>query len=766
MFRPHSGHDLMPFFEIQNFKFGLDTRRSELTSQPGTLEVLQNAHINQGGEIEKRKSFVATGLPANVFGFQETLDGIYVFGSVAAPTLSAPFLYQKLVHPLGLAMTGVVSSTYINDEVFVVTTWSNGDVLCYYDGNLVDDFTSGLQNSVNNTPYKMALDLTTRIAATGLYTVTPPVLSNLWFQVTDGSAGNVTVTYTFLTARVLTAFLTTTTVTFTTVAWNTSNNHTATLLAAAISAMTDGHGNNLGFVGTVDGTLQNKVIIVPPGGVDGGDQVSVVVSGNVTAYVPPYGTSFDVFSIPTESSTKPFTVAQTTVNAALTNQLVSTGVAATGGQNSVAQFTIFGGTSNVSSTATVTLTGTNATNNQTLIVGPTTYTFVTALSGISNEVLIGATGAATLSNLVAAINAGVGAGTFYGFNTVANTQANAILTSGSLVTLTAIKGGTSGNSIVLTNGVTAFTIVGFASGGPDTNKVSQIAIAGINLLSTYVVYNQSNNQTAADVVAAVNSYQGTSGFTAIANKNVILILSVNNGTTYNNALFTVTTAGNVVTANCHFVVNAVQGQNVSIISVGAVTNLLTATITFQDSGHASETLLQFLGRVVANINANSATSGYLAWLDTVGIAIWISKAINSNIDLTANISVTSTVTISGSAFLALTAVGNLAYLTGTVPSSTFDPYIPGVMPTAVVTASGGIGPYSYNWSISNINNLSRVLNTINDPTNNSQIVNAYAVNSYVTGTGSFTLLCTITDSSSPVQTAYVTFNGVLNWIYS
>lgn len=48
----------MAYLTIKNFKYGLDLRKSELTSQLGTLNVLQNGHINQGGEIEEKQAFV------------------------------------------------------------------------------------------------------------------------------------------------------------------------------------------------------------------------------------------------------------------------------------------------------------------------------------------------------------------------------------------------------------------------------------------------------------------------------------------------------------------------------------------------------------------------------------------------------------------------------------------------------------------------------------------------------------------------------------
>lgn len=54
---------------INNFKYGLDSRRDALTSVPGTLAAIVNGHINAGGEIEQRFSFArdANTYPANTF---------------------------------------------------------------------------------------------------------------------------------------------------------------------------------------------------------------------------------------------------------------------------------------------------------------------------------------------------------------------------------------------------------------------------------------------------------------------------------------------------------------------------------------------------------------------------------------------------------------------------------------------------------------------------------------------------------------------------
>lgn len=47
----------MPYYEVENFGAGVDTRRNELGAPAGTLRSLVNAHITPGGEIEKRKVF-------------------------------------------------------------------------------------------------------------------------------------------------------------------------------------------------------------------------------------------------------------------------------------------------------------------------------------------------------------------------------------------------------------------------------------------------------------------------------------------------------------------------------------------------------------------------------------------------------------------------------------------------------------------------------------------------------------------------------------
>jgi hypothetical protein len=89
-------------------------------------------------------------------------------------------------------------------------------------------------------------------------------------------------------------------------------------------------------------------------------------------------------------------------------------------------------------------------NDETVTLGATTYTFKTTLTPAANEVLIGVDAAASIANLIAAINAATGAGTLYGAGTTANASATAELAYASALIATAITAGTVGNDVATT----------------------------------------------------------------------------------------------------------------------------------------------------------------------------------------------------------------------------------------------------------------------------------------------------------------------------
>lgn len=89
----------MPYFLVENFRFGIDTRKHVLAAPAGTLRTLVNAHVTPGGEIEKRKAFVALyedlGDASKVqlgrtFGLAERANVLTVFQDAAVSNGSDP----------------------------------------------------------------------------------------------------------------------------------------------------------------------------------------------------------------------------------------------------------------------------------------------------------------------------------------------------------------------------------------------------------------------------------------------------------------------------------------------------------------------------------------------------------------------------------------------------------------------------------------------------------------------------------------------------
>lgn len=922
------------YFEIKDFKQGLDTRKSVLTSVPGTLATLQDMHINQGGEIEKRLAFLQQGLPNQVYGFQETTTGIYVFGSrsitpvavltaavingvgqvvfsaipytgvvptvgswitiagsgltgvngnwqvtgviynsgaliitwntpgspnnaegpaaTMAPYFAPPVTYQQLTHPLGssISMTGVVSSTYFNNQCLVVTTWSNGDTLEFYGSSVVTDFYYGVFGSIENTPQAMATDLVAQVNASGAYTANlTPLTSYLYIQINGGATGNIAnVGYNF--NRGVTLIETSgnpgstdnNTIFYLTAApvnWTTSNAATATALVTAINTnASSGGANAWGFVaarGDSIGLATNIVIITPPAtdafgvalGRNALDTMTIIVGGDVIIYNPAQQAVFDIFSIPSQSSPNPYSVTTTTTDAELTYQLISNGVAGTQGTGAVAQFAITAGTSNPPAIATVSISGTPA-NNDTITIGSQTYTFVTIVTGVANQVLIDAN---SLANLVSAINATSNPGK-YSTSTLANPDASSSGVAAGSITLTATIGGnpavaltlsttsaaltvgafagggdyangwlsynngtnvsnndtvtlngkvytfqtvltntdghvliggnsaasllnllmavnlatpaaghyaaattlhptmsalnqdttnfktyfrakasgTGGNALTLAKSAATLAVSGatLANGGNDTNQITSATIGGVTLFPSAVQFNQSVNQTASDLVGAINAYQGTSGFTASAVLGVVTITAINPGASFNNTVLSIVAAGNVCVASSYFTISGAGA--ITIIAGNLAANMLTSTLTYQDTGHSTENFNQFTQRVVDNINFNTSVSGYVACLQSG--ALYLSAANIASTNVAEAIVVTASLGINSGVTTNLNATANATnavytWQHGLGWNAQQGPWV-GITNVIQITVTGGTPPYIYTWSALGISPLAKI----------------------------------------------------------
>jgi hypothetical protein len=113
---------------LEDFKFGLDTRKFFLNSPAGTLTTLTNGHITPGGEIEKRKAFTRQYLPANCYGLVPTEDGLTVFGSVRQSDLTAPSQVATTHRSRANIIVGDVQTDYAT-LTFASHSFAAGDVV-------------------------------------------------------------------------------------------------------------------------------------------------------------------------------------------------------------------------------------------------------------------------------------------------------------------------------------------------------------------------------------------------------------------------------------------------------------------------------------------------------------------------------------------------------------------------------------------------------------------------------------------------------------
>jgi len=174
-----------------------------------------------------------------------------------------------------------------------------------------------------------------------------------------------------------------------------------------------------------------------------------------------------------------------------------------------------GGVFTESAVATATLTaGAAPVNNDTITLDGQVYTFKTALTGAANEVALGGSETAALTNLASAVNASPGgAGTAYGVGTVANTALKATGSTGTTITLDALVNGVGGNAIAYSSSAANFGAAGDLAGG---TAGSTVTVGG----KTYTAV------AALSTTPTANEFVATSEAVGLTN----LALAVNQGT--------------------------------------------------------------------------------------------------------------------------------------------------------------------------------------------------------------------------------------------
>lgn len=129
----------MSYFTITDWKYGMDRRRERVAGVPGTLWLGKNVHISRGGDVQRAKKFVSTyTLPANTFGLGQLRGQLYVFGSVASPTMPVGLQYQRLqAEDTSTAMVEVLDVDTFDGKFYVIARFADGDIHHFYDGTRV-----------------------------------------------------------------------------------------------------------------------------------------------------------------------------------------------------------------------------------------------------------------------------------------------------------------------------------------------------------------------------------------------------------------------------------------------------------------------------------------------------------------------------------------------------------------------------------------------------------------------------------------------------
>lgn len=277
----------MAYLNVKDFKQGMDRRRPKSAGIPGALWDAKNVHITRGGDVENAKKWVSLYSVANTFGMAVAAGQLYVFGSGAAPALTAEVLYQRL--QFGSAnLVSMLDSKPFNGKLYNIAKFDDGNICHFYDGSRVtawDGLADGaasfstladyLADLINN---EAAVEASAAASTVIIKSRTPGTAFTISQSTLDGGGNNdqtITLTQTQANVAAQSEIRATATITVTggtaspgvnrivsvtinaveimtnDVDWITSNSQTANNLAGDINLNTQTHGYSAAAVGAV-----------------------------------------------------------------------------------------------------------------------------------------------------------------------------------------------------------------------------------------------------------------------------------------------------------------------------------------------------------------------------------------------------------------------------------------------------------------------------------------------------------------------------------
>lgn len=146
--------------------------------------------------------------------------------------------------------------------------------------------------------------------------------------------------------------------------------------------------------------------------------------------------------------------------------------------------------------------------------------------------------------------------------------------SGSTVTITAVTPGTRFNGLALTisitGGFTVGSVTNFA-GGVD-NAITNLVVDGVKIIDAPVLHTGDDAETATLVAAAINEYQSTPEYRAVAIGNKVNVVIQEAGAANNSKVLTISRTGDVVTSPAA-TANLAGGSDLVTTPVGSETYL-------------------------------------------------------------------------------------------------------------------------------------------------------------------------------------------------
>lgn len=180
----------MAYVVIEDFRGGLDTRRIPLAAPSGSLAKCLNAHIDGGGQIERRKAFVEKfTLPAGkTIGLSAVGGELYVFGSEAGVSVPSGVIYKQLPHPNGDAST-ILTLPYarpFGGKFYTLSKWSDGRAFQHYDGSLVWPWAMVSGRNYLDARAEMAAAVAAAINQRGQYSASVATVGNASIVTVEG----------------------------------------------------------------------------------------------------------------------------------------------------------------------------------------------------------------------------------------------------------------------------------------------------------------------------------------------------------------------------------------------------------------------------------------------------------------------------------------------------------------------------------------------------------------------------------------------------